>query len=225
MKNNQPIEYSRGFCRFLGCKIDLSLKPMIPRPETEHWAKKAIKQIKSQNSKIKSQKLDVLDVFAGSGCIGIAVLKHIKNAWVDFTEINKNFLKQIKINLKINKINPKKYRIIQSNVFDKIRGKYDHIFANPPYIALKRKHLVQKSVLDFEPHTAIFAGKDGLFYIRKFLKKAKNHLKIGGKIYLEFDHFQKKELEKILPQFGYKNFKFFKDQYKKWRYVILVNNR
>ncbi len=216
-----PIEYSIGFCKFLNCKIDLSLTPMIPRVETEYWVRKAIEKVKSQKSKIKS--LDVLDLFAGSGCIGIAILKHIKNAQLDFADVNKNFLKQIKINLKLNQINPKRYRIIRSDIFQNIKRKpaYDYIFANPPYVALKRKYLVQRSVIDFEPHAAIFAGKDGLFYIRKFLKEAKKHLKIRGRIYLEFDCFQKEELEKILLKFGYKNFKFFKDQYKKWRYAVI----
>ncbi len=74
----EPTEYSKGFCRFLGCKIDLSFKPMIPRLETEFWVKKAIKRIKSQKSKVKSQSLKILDIFAGSGCIGISILKNIE---------------------------------------------------------------------------------------------------------------------------------------------------
>lgn len=222
-KGCEPIEYSKGFCRFLGCKIDLSCKPMIPRLETEFWVKKAIQDINLPRAKSRG-KIDILDIFAGSGCIGISILKNIENSKVDFAEINKKFLKQIKINLKINKINPARYKVIQSDIFQRIKGKYDYIFANPPYVATSRKYLVQNSVLDFEPQTAIFAGSDGLFYIKRFLKEAKKHLKNYGKIYLEFDHFHKKELEKILSKFGYKNFKFFKDQYKKWRYVILVKN-
>ncbi len=220
----QPVEYLAGFSKFLNCKIDLSLKPMIPRPETEYWTKKAIEDINLSRAKSR-EKINILDIFAGSGCIGIAILKNIKNIRADFAEINKNFLKQIKINLKLNKVNSKKHRIIQSDIFKNIKCRYNYIFANPPYVATTRENLVQKSVLNFEPHAAIFAGNDGLFYIRKFLKKAKNYLKKHGKIYLEFDYFQKKELEKILSQLGYKNFKFLKDQYKKWRYVILVNNR
>jgi len=222
---NQPIEYKRGFKRFLGCKIDLSLKPMIPRPETEFWLKKAIKQIKSQKSKVKN--LNILDIFAGSGCIGIAVLKHIKNAKVDFAEINKKFLKQIKINLKLNKISPKKYRLIHSDIFSKFTSfkdvNYDYIFANPPYVGLNKRHLVQESVLDWEPLMAIFGGEDGLLYIRRFLKDAKKYLKKNGKIYLEFDHLRKRETEELLKQLKYKKFKFYKDQFKKWRWVVIFD--
>jgi len=227
-KGCEPIEYSKGFCRFLGCKIDLSFKPMIPRLETEFWVKKAIQDINLPRAKSR-EKIDVLDIFAGSGCIGIAVLKNCPEQCrrAVFSEIDKNLIKQIKINLKINKINPtcpeqgrgKRYKVIQSDIFKRIKGKYDYIFANPPYVATSRKYLVQNSVLDFEPQTAIFAGNDGLFYIKRFLKEAKKHLKNYGKIYLEFDHFHKGELEKILPKSGYKNFKFFKDQFKKWRWA------
>ena len=215
---NKPIEYIKGFCEFLGCRIDLSLKPMIPRPETEFWLKKAIGDIKRGGRPVKC-----LDIFAGSGCIGIAILKNCPEQCrrAVFSDIDKNFLKQIKINLKINKINPKRYGIIQSDVFQNIKGKYDYIFANPPYVGLDKRHLVQESVLDWEPLIAIFGGEDGLLYIRKFLKQAKKHLKKNGKIYLEFDYLRKKEIGELLSQLKYKNFKFFKDQFHKWRYVII----
>ena len=230
MNQFEPLDYIRGFCEFLGCKIDLSQKPMIPRPETEFWLKKAIKSINQAGRKIVC-----LDVFAGSGCIGIAVLKNCPELCrgAVFGEIDKNFIKQIKINLDLNKINPKRYRIIHSDIFKNIKGRlalhqnlrfgagYDYIFANPPYVAEKRKHLVQKSVLDFEPHRALFGGKDGMIFINKFLKDAKKYLNKNGKVYLEFDSFQKKIIEKLLKQFGYKKFKFYKDQFKKWRWVII----
>jgi release factor glutamine methyltransferase len=226
-----PLDYIRGFSEFLGCKIDLSQKPMIPRPETEFWLKKAIKSINRARREVVC-----LDIFAGSGCIGIAVLKNCPELCREavFGEIDKNLVKQIKLNLKINKIPAKRYKVIQSDIFEKIKeksphlkfkcgDKYDYIFANPPYVAKKRKHLVQKSVLDFEPYKALFGGKDGMFFINKFLKDAKKYLNKNGKIYLEFDSFQKKMIEKLLKQFRYKEFKFYKDQFRKWRWVAIEN--
>jgi len=216
MSTNIPIEYKRGYANFLGCKIDLSLRPMIPRKETAFWLKQAIGDICK-----KGEKFVFLDVFSGSGCIGLAVLKNCSK-WAKmgiFSDIDKGLVKQAKINLKLNQINPKKYRVLRSDIFQKIRGKYDYIFANPPYVGLDNRHLVQESVLDWEPLTAIFGGEDGLLYIRKFLKDAKKHLKKGGKIYLEFDHLRKTQIEKLLPQLGYKNFQFHKDQFGKWRWL------
>ncbi|HNU96828.1 MAG TPA: HemK family protein methyltransferase [Candidatus Portnoybacteria bacterium] len=235
MDNNCPIEYKKGYTNFFGCKINLSSKCFIPKIETEFWVKKAIKQIRGKN-------FNILDIFSGSGCIGIAVLKNCSEQCrrVTFAEINKNLIEQIKLNLRLNKINPKRYKVIQSDIFKEILGEskrkqkkskckqekerqFDYIFANPPYIPLKNKHLVQNSVLNYEPHLALFGGKDGLFYIKKFLKDVRRYLKLNGEIYMEFDHLQKTDLERLLKKLNYTNYKIYKDQFKKYRYVCIKN--
>jgi len=172
LTKGEPIDYVIGFTQFCGCKIDLSQKPLIPRPETEYWTEKVIEKLK------------------------------------------------IKINLKLNKTKSGRYKIIQSDIFNKIKSKYNYILANPPYIAKNRQNKIQKSVLEFEPKGALFGGKDGLFYIRKFLGKARDFLNKDGRIYMEFDSIQKKEIGKILKKLNYKNYEFFKDQFGKWRYLI-----
>lgn len=217
LKRGEPLDYVIGFTYFLGYRVDLSQKPLIPRPETEYWVEEAIEELR-----IKNGELRILDIFAGSGCIGIAILKHIKNAKVNFAEKDKRFLKQIEINLKLNHIDKKRYYLIQSDVFNNIKGKYDYIFANPPYISKKKLNKVQKSVLKFEPKSTIFGGKNGLFYIKRFLKNAKNYLKKDGEIYMELDSYQKGKIAKILKKFNYKNYQFHKDQYGKWRYLIVI---
>ncbi|MBI1971556.1 MAG: peptide chain release factor N(5)-glutamine methyltransferase [Candidatus Wildermuthbacteria bacterium] len=232
-KTEPPIEYVEGFTEFLGCKIDLSKRPFIPRPETEYWVGKAIQEIRSHCAFIRC-----LDLFAGSGCIGIAVLKHVPDARVVFAEKEKKFIQQIKKNLALNKIPSGRYRLVQparrspersrggeggSDLFSNIPGRYDFILANPPYLATKRKRFIQRSVLDWEPHGALFAGPDGLLYIRKFLRGAGNHLNPNGKIYMEFDSWQKPKITKIVRSFNFRHVEFFKDQYGKWRYIVLNN--
>jgi release factor glutamine methyltransferase len=162
-----------------------------------------------------------LDIFSGSGCLGLAVLKNIKRARVDFVELSGAFVKQIKLNLKINKINPGRYRVIRSDMFQNVRGKYDCILANPPYLSPQRKRTIQKSVLDFEPKEALFAGQDGLSHIRKFINQAGGYLAPGGRIYMEFGLGQKRGIEKILKGQSRLRFSFFKDQYGKWRYLTM----
>jgi len=214
-----PIEYKKGYIRFLNCKIDLRNRVFIPRIETEFWLKKAIREIK-KDLRFKIYELTVLDVFAGSGCIGIAILKNIKNSFVDFVDVDKKAIEQIKINLKINKISKNRYKIYRANLFEKLKDeKYDIIFANPPYVAKERMGEVQPSVLKYEPKRAILAGRGGLFYIKKFLKETKNHLNKSGKIFLEFDPLQKEEIKKILKSQGYKTFEFRKDQFQKYRWL------
>ncbi|OHA64613.1 MAG: hypothetical protein A2672_02850 [Candidatus Wildermuthbacteria bacterium RIFCSPHIGHO2_01_FULL_49_22b] len=239
LQKGEPLDYLIGFVEFAGCRIDLSERPFIPRPETEHWTLKAIADL-SYNLNIcsnyetarKNHAIRCLDLFAGSGCVGVAVLKHMPTAHVDFAEKEPRFLKQIRINATLNRINPRRYRIIESDVFqsknrtmERSMGLYDYIFANPPYIAKSRRRRVQSSVLKYEPREALFAGEDGLKYIRRFLKEAKRHLNPGGRIYLEFDSPQKRAIEKLLSQFGYAAWQFRKDQFGKWRFAQGGNMR
>ncbi len=211
-----PEEYENGLIDFAGCKIDLSLRPLIPRPETEHWTLKAIEDIKKTHKPTRC-----LDIFAGSGCIGIALLKHLLSAQVDFAEKEEKFLKQIKLNAKINGINRERYRIFKSDIFSGIKDRYDFILANPPYVAESKINLVEESVLQYEPHEALFAGPDGMNIIRNFLPEAKNHLERGGKVYMECDPDQKKAINGIMVDLNCRDYKFFKDQYQKWRYIVI----
>jgi len=247
IKKGEPLDYVIGFTEFLGCKIDLSKKPLIPRPETEFWVGQAIEDIKINSAKCSSAKiLRILDIFAGSGCIGIALLKKLSDSrcptkiLCDFVDIEKRCIEQIKINLKINGVSAcsivrqldvfkVQARQKRSAHFDgsatilasQVLRRYDYIFANPPYIAKIKRSRIQKSVLNFEPNRALFGGKDGFFYIRKFLSGAKKHLNQGGKIYMEFDPVQKQRIGDMIKKYEYKNYKFFKDQYGKWRFVMI----
>jgi len=203
--------------KFLNCQIDISKRVFEPRRETEFWVGRVIKDI--LNSKFQILNSEILDIFAGSGCIGIAILKNIKNAKVDFTDIAKEAIEQIKINLKLNKIPGNRYKVYQSNLFEKIKNKqYDFIFANPPYVALDRIAEVQKEVLEKDPCLALFAGKDGLDIIKKFLPQAKKHLKPGGRIFMEFDAKQKPTIEELLKKLKFK-YRFHKDQFQKIRWL------
>lgn len=230
LKKGEPIDYVIGFTNFLDCKIDLSKKPLIPRPETEFWVKEVIVPLGGIPLRREKFKIRCLDIFSGSGCIGIAVLKHIKNSFVVFADKDKNAIKQIKINCRINNINKKRYKIIQSDVFKGLnpssrrllRTKYDFVFANPPYIAATLWNRIQKTVLKYEPKSALFGGRNGLFYIKKFLKQAKHYLNEKGVIFMEFSPEQKTEIEKILKKYGYKNYEFYKDQYSKWRWIAVL---
>ena len=236
LKKGEPLDYVIGFTEFLGCKIDLSKKPLIPRPETEYWVQKAIHDLRRITSPAKSPKtvisvspklfnrmndLRMLDLFAGSGCVGISIIHHIGKVKVVFAEKDKNALSQIKINCRLNKLKKERYKIVQSDVFKNVRGKFDYIFANPPYIPIKRKNKIQKSVLGYEPKQALFGGSDGLLYIGKFLAGAKNFLKPGGVIYMEFDLSQQSAIQKLLGKYGYADGEFCKDQYGKLRYLII----
>ena len=205
-----PEDYKRGFKDFLGARIDLSKKPLIPREETAHWVDVAIKEIKEGG--------ECLDLFAGSGCVGLAILKNVKNSFCDFGDKEKVFLEQIKISLDLNGIENDRYNLIETDVFSNIKKQYDYILANPPYVAEDRIDEVGEDVKMFEPSIALYGGNDGMKYIKIFLEEATNHLKEKGIIYLEFDPEQKGWIEEIIID-KYSKFEFLKDQFNKYRFV------
>ena len=202
--------------KFLNCKIDVSKKVLEPRLETEYWTKKAIEEIKKIPRPLK-----VLDIFSGSGCIGVAILKNTQS-FVDFSDISKDAIGQIKVNVKLNNILNQRFRIIQSNIFSKISDKYDFILANPPYVALDRIKEVDPDVLKKDPHIALFAGNDGMFLIEKLLQDVKKHLNPNGVLFLEFDPLQKEKIRQILEKKRFQ-YQFKLDQFKKTRFVIAKN--
>jgi len=228
----EPFDYVLGFKEFCGVKIDLTKKPLIPRPETEFWVSLVIEEISRVFGVRQKRDLKVLDIFCGSGCIGLAIVRHIKKclpagrqAQVTFADKENFCIEQTKRNLKLNSslIRANKSRVIKSDIFERVVGKFDYIFANPPYVALEKKSKVQKEVLKYEPKTALFAGKDGLFIIKKFLKQAKSHLNPGGHIFMEFSPEQKRGIEKLLARqkrlAHFDGYKFHKDQFDRWRWV------
>ncbi len=205
-----PEDYKKGFKEFLGVKVDLSFRPLIPREETENWVKEILPEIKEGT--------ECLDLFAGSGCIGLAVLKNTKTLHCDFGDIEENFLKGIEKSVLNNGIEIERCGFIKTDVFSNIEKKYDFIFSNPPYVAEKRISEVGEDVKLFEPAVALYGGEDGMKFIKIFLEEAINHLKESGIIYMEFDPEQMEEIEEIIKE-KYSAFEFLKDQYDKYRVV------
>lgn len=221
LKKGEPVDYVIGWKNFLGCRINLSEKPLIPREETEYWAKQAIAKIGDGR---------VLDIFAGSGCIGIAVLKHAPTAHVTFIDSQKNCLRQIKKNLYLNNIAPNRCEIYQSNLFTALHNPnsdlahltFDFIFSNPPYVA-NGDGRVQSSVHKHEPACALYAGVNSLAIIKLFLQQAPKFLASDGKIFMEFSPEQKNAIEKLLAANNYRRWQFHRDQFNRWRWVEITS--
>lgn len=196
LESGTPVDFLIGHREFLGCHIDLSYHPLIPRNETEFWTHNLINKLKSEKTRSRASgcRVGVLDLCAGSGCIGIALLSHLPHAQVDFAEYNPDFVAQIKKNLEINNIDPKRYHVYQSNMFENIGWSdypmYDLIVANPPYIAHNRRETVQDSVHNQEDHGSLYADDDGLYYIKQIIDSLPRYLAPEGECYIEYDPWQ-----------------------------------
>lgn len=210
----EPADYVIGSREFLGAHIDLSMRPLIPREATEYWVEKAIAEIEKDTH---GEDIHILDLFSGSGAIGIALLKHLPLSCVDFGEIDVNLVKQIALNLELNNIDASRFKVIETDVFSNISDSYDYILANPPYLSRERLHEVQRSVLDYEPHRALFGDEEGMEFLAKLFTDAPKFLAPGGAIYFEFHSPQKERIEKLLGELGYQ-FELYKDQFDQYRW-------
>jgi release factor glutamine methyltransferase len=209
-----PVAYLIGNIEFLSCTIDLEYQPLIPRSETEFWTDIFIRKNK------RKKNLKILDVFSGSGCIGIATGKHLQ-ADVDFGDIDPKNIKQIKKNIKIN-IPGIKSNVYTTNVFLNIpQKKYDYILANPPYIDSNKISQVQNSVQQNEDHHALFAKEMGLEYVYRLIDQGCQYLTDKGEIWIEFDPWQTKLINTYLDKNNKWSHLYLKDQYNKKRVVIL----
>lgn len=213
----EPADYVIGWREFLGAHIDLSLQPLIPREATEYWVEKAIHEIRHEIKKERRGILCILDLFSGSGAIGIALLKHLPKSHADFGEIDANLVKQTMLNLELNNIDTSRFRVLETDVFNNISDSYDYIFANPPYLSRERLYEVQRSVLDYEPHRALFGDEEGTEFLVKLFTDAPKFLSSGGVIYFEFHSPQKERLEKLLRELNYQ-FELRKDQFDLYRW-------
>lgn len=224
LKKGEPVDYLIGNRPFLGSLIDLSYRPLIPREETEFWVKKALDEISHSQSTTQKREARILDLFSGSGCIGIALLKHLSFSSVDLAEVNRNCLEQIQYNLRTNDIPRDRYRVFHSDIFTGLdkKKKYDYIFANPPYISETNYRALDVSVRSFEPKQALQAGKDGLFFIQKLIDEAPEWLTENGTLFIEFDSPQKKAIQCLFEEKADLVGCFWEDQYEKPRVCVIT---
>ncbi|MDE2079228.1 MAG: methyltransferase [Patescibacteria group bacterium] len=218
MFTNPQEDYARGFVPFLDCTIFLDSRPLIPRIETEYWVECAIAEMRARfpdNGVVR-----VLDLFAGSGAIGVAVLKHLAGARADFGEIDAIHLPTIKKNIRENGIALERTCVIKTDVWSAVGGVYDAVLANPPYLAESRRGHIQESVLAEEPAQALFADEDGLALIRTTIEGAKAHLTPGGVLYIEHDPEQAGAIERIGKENGL-SIETQKDQFGVLRYSTI----
>ena len=207
LARGEPLGYVIGWQPFLGLKIYLDSRPLIPRPETEWWTERLLKEI--GGSEMAEQKMGVrlgraarsapifcsanerslqfLDLCAGSGAIGCAALARLPNAQIYFGEIVPAHETTISKNIRENHLDEARAHIRIGDLFEPFGNnmKFDIIAANPPYIPSIR--MLPPSVIDYEPAQALYAGTDGLELIRRIATELQQHLTDDGVAWIECD--------------------------------------
>ncbi len=176
---------------------------LIPRPDTEILIEQALKLVKNKN------RLQVLDIGIGSGCILMSILKEKKNFIGTGIDISNKSLQISKVNghkLRINN----RLRLFKSNIDNFNTGKYDLVISNPPYIKKNNLKCLEKDI-GFEPKQALDGGLDGLSEIRKVINKSSELIKRSGHFIIEIGFDQKNKVKKILRDKGFRIKKTVKD--------------
>lgn len=212
--NGYPIQYIIGYVNFFGYKINVNENVLIPRYETEYLVEKTI----NYSKKIFKDKVNILDLGTGSGAISIALGKKIDSN-VTAVDISEDALEIAKINAKENNIN---INFIKSDMLDNVSGKYDIVISNPPYIDSNEK--IMDSVKKYEPHLALYAEEDGLYFYKKIISNIKPFLKDKFIIAFEIGWWQGTLIEKIAKDyFSDSKILIEKDLTNRDRYIFIIN--
>ncbi|MBO5373204.1 MAG: peptide chain release factor N(5)-glutamine methyltransferase [Lachnospiraceae bacterium] len=195
-----PLHYITGEQEFMGHRFLVNSNVLIPRQDTEVLVEEAIKRVKPG--------MDVLDMCTGSGCIIISILKNVSDVNAIAADVSKQALIVAKENAKLNEVS---VRFETSDLFDHIKGEFDIIVSNPPYIRTEEITKLMPEVRDFEPFNALDGKEDGLYFYRKIVDEGKKYLKPGGYLMFEIGYDQGEEVVGLMRQAGYSEIKVVKD--------------
>ena len=185
----KPLWYIIGDTEFYGCNIKVDERALIPRPETEILADIVVKTAEEGNK--------ILDLCTGSGCIAVSVARARDDVTVTASDISEEAISLAKENAKRNGAD---VDFIVSDLFSKIRGRFDIIVCNPPYIKSDEIPNLQREVREHEPKIALDGGKDGLDFYRRIAKDVKSYLVRGGMLIMECGEGQANDIIQLFPR-------------------------
>jgi release factor glutamine methyltransferase len=210
LKKEIPVQYLLGKTSFYGLDFEVNENVLIPRPETEElvdWI------LENQKLKVESQKVKILDIGTGSGCIAISLAKNIPNAQVFAIDVSNKALATAQKNAVINAVN---VTFFEKNILETedLEQQFDIIVSNPPYVRELEKVEIKKNVLDNEPHLALFVeDNDALIFYRKIAELALKNLSSNGQLFFEINQYLGKEMIVLLEKMDFNNIELRQDIY------------
>ena len=196
----EPLAYVLGEWDFYGLTLHVTPDVLIPRDDTV-----AVTSLAIQKTLFLQQGPRILDLCCGSGCIGLAIASRVKDARVTLADLSKEALAVAKKNMLRHKFSGR-VSCVQADAMGPapaFLGKFDMIVSNPPYITAEEMKGLEESVVDFEPHMALFGGEDGLDFYRSIAKNYASVLKPGGYLAFEIGDTQGDDVCRILEINGY----------------------
>ena len=198
IKEDVPLSHLVGFEYFYDRKFKVTKDVLSPRMETEELIYKVVEYVKTT----KKNNLRILDLCTGSGIIAITLKKELSQFSIDVvaSDISKEALEVAKENAKTHTAD---IRFIQSDIFNNIDDKFDIIVSNPPYIDRKDEVTMEDNVLKYDPHLALFAEEEGMYFYRNITEQANSYLNANGVIFFEIGYDQKDKIVKLADMNGY----------------------
>ena len=198
IKEDVPLSHLVGFEYFYDRKYKVTKDVLSPRMETEELIYKVIEYINASNK----NKFKILDLCTGSGIIAITLKKELDQVSVDViaSDISKEAIEVAKEN---SQSHDATIKFIKSDIFNNIDDKFDIIVSNPPYIDRKDEVTMQDNVLKYDPHLALFAEEEGMYFYRKIIEQANDYLNENGVIFFEIGYDQKDKIIKLADMNGY----------------------
>lgn len=207
LKKQIPVQYIIGETEFYGLTFKVNNNVLIPRPETEELVNWIVSDYKNESE------LKILDFGTGSGCIAISLAKFFPKAQIYAVDVSKEALEVAKANASKNKVD---ISFVEANILDIeiLEEKYDIIVSNPPYIRELEKELMQKNVVENEPHLALFVKNENpLIFYDKIADLAIHNLTKNGSLYFEINQYLGDKMTDLLTSKGFKNCVVKKDFY------------
>ena len=212
----EPVAYLIGEWEFYGLPLDISKDVLIPRADTELLAERAISLARAAGEGAR-----VLDLCAGSGCVGLAVAANVPTCRVVLADCSEEALKICKQNVRRNNLNSR-VTCVQADALQKpsqALWDFDVIVSNPPYIPSGDISGLDASVRDYEPRLALDGGADGLEFYRSIASKWPIALRLGGSLLFEVGIGQASDVEIVMAQNGFENIQTHQDTAGIWRVV------
>ena len=198
IREDVPLSHLVGFEYFYDRKFKVTKDVLSPRMETEELIYKVVEYVKAT----KKNNLKILDLCTGSGIIAITLKKELDQFFIDVvaSDISEEAIKVAEENAQFHDATIK---FIQSDIFDNIDEKFDIIVSNPPYIDHKDEVTMQDNVLKYDPHLALFAKEEGMYFYRNIVEKGSSYLNDNGVIFFEIGYDQKDKIIKLADMNGY----------------------
>ena len=198
IKEDVPLSHLVGFEYFYDRKFKVTKDVLSPRMETEELIYKVVEYVKAT----KKNNLKILDLCTGSGIIAITLKKELDQFSIDVlaSDISEEAIKVAKENAQSHDATIK---FVKSDIFNNIDDKFDIIVSNPPYIDRKDEVTMQDNVLKYDPHLALFAEEEGMYFYRKIIEQANDYLNENGVIFFEIGYDQKDKIINLADMNGY----------------------